>query len=142
MSYHGHFANALGSLERRCKGEPALSPPNRRRTAWAQLVLRVWKVDPELCPRCGVKMLRSRALLERHEWTRLLTHLAIGRYPARPPPAAVPSTAPITYGAVGRRVKSRPNELEAAKAPVPDLPVEPDDISQIPPGWEDWPAAG
>src|ERR1039457_1418911 len=83
-SYHGHFANAFGSLESRRQPEEASrseSPPRPRRTAWARLVLRVWQVDPELCPRCGSKMHRSRALIQRHELVRLLKSLATAPTP-------------------------------------------------------------
>lgn len=140
ISYHGHFANAFGSLENRREREEATNPEaprSPRRAAWARLVLRVWQVDPERCPRCGSKMHRSRALIERHELVRLLKNLAIGSYPVRPPPADVPETAPVTYGAVGRRTRPSPQER------ISDAnPPEHEEVSQIPADWDDWPAAG
>src|SRR5690606_32846448 len=54
VSYHGEFANALGRLERRTP-DPEAGPREAgacRRARWARLVLRVWRVDPEDCPRC------------------------------------------------------------------------------------------
>ena len=90
-----------------------------------------------VCPRCGSKMHRSRALIERHELVRLLKNLAIGSYPVRPPPADVPETAPVTYGAVGRRTRPSPQER------ISDAnPPEHEEVSQIPADWDDWPAAG
>jgi len=139
LSHHGWFASALGRLERRGQPEPEgapTSPPPRRRTPWARLILRVWQVDPEKCPRCGTQMRRSRALLERHELVRLLAHLRLGGYPARPPPAPLPEAPPVTYGAVSRK---RPQPPRAPlQPPRPALEPPGDDANQIPPGWEDW----
>ena len=132
VSYHGHFANALGRLEGRNPAVPAPTGANcPRRAAWARLVLRVWRLDPELCPKCGARMTRSRAIMERCELTRLLRSLSLGAHPIRPPPVPVPEGPPITYGAVGRR-----RQPEQTPRPVAD-----DSDSQIPPDWEDWAGA-
>jgi hypothetical protein len=140
VSYHGHFANALGRLEKRrepAPEEPA-SPERSRRTRWARLVLRTWRSDPELCPSCGKVMTRTRAIMERAELVRLLAHLRLGGHPPRPPPAPVPSTAPVTYGAVGRR-GGAPRPPLVPAAPATPAPAEPEvEDSQVPPGWEDW----
>ena len=80
-----------------------------------------------------------RSSVSLHELVRLLKSLAIGSYPVRPPPAAVPETAPVTYGAVGRRSKLKAITTET---PSDAKPSEPEDISQIPVDWDDWPAAG
>jgi len=81
-------------------------------------------------------MRRSRALLERHELVRLLAHLRLGGYPARPPPAPLPEAPPVTYGAVSRK---RPQPPRAPlQPPRPALEPPGDDANQIPPGWEDW----
>ena len=148
VSYHGHFANALGTLERRSEPKTAKSTslPCPRRAAWSRLVLRVWQVDPELCPRCGSRMQRSRALIVRLELNRLLKSLSIGCYPVRPPPAAVPETAPVTYGSVGKRSKPRPIPSENSAPPdveTESVPLEPEwEVSQVPPdGWDEWAAA-
>lgn len=130
VSYHGQFANALGRLESRATPVPELTAPgSARRTRWARLILRVWQVDPELCPRCGKTMRRSRAILERHELVRLLSNLGLGKPPPRPPPAPVPEGPAVTFGSVGKR-RSQP-------ARPPDRQPDPDDICQIPPGWEE-----
>jgi hypothetical protein len=147
ISYHGHFANALGSLEGRHEPEKttsSASPPCPRRSSWARLVLRVWRVDPELCPRCGLRMQRSKALIERLELARLMRNLAIGSYPTRPPPVPVPETAPVTYGAVGRRrSKPQPPEnLSPSDSGPARATLEPEESSQIPPDWDNWDPAG
>jgi hypothetical protein len=140
LSRHGWFASALGRLEGRTHpdGEPPPAPPGARprRTLWARLIEWVWKVDPERCP-CGAMMRRSRAILERHELTRLLTALHLAGYPRRPPAAPVPEGPPVTYGAVGRR-RSPPPPRPGLQAPHPPLEPLPDEHSQVPPGWEDW----
>ena len=90
-------------------------------------------------------MHRSRALIVRFELNRLLKSLAIGSYPVRPPPAAVPETAPVTYGAVGKRSKPRPPEdlLAPLDVETESVPSEPEwEVSQAPPDWDDWAAAG
>jgi len=91
-------------------------------------------------------MHRSRALIVRLELNRLLKSLAIGCYPVRPPPAAVPETAPVTYGAVGKRSKTRPIPTETSEPPDAEpgsVPSEPEwEVSQVPPKWDDWAAAG
>ena len=48
------------------------------------LILRCWAVDPELCPKCGKEMKRSKALTEQAELQRLLKNLGIGLYPTGP----------------------------------------------------------
>lgn len=83
VSYHGWFANPTGHLSR--KQEPTEKAPNPR-GRWAARVLRVWQVDPELCPHCGKQMSRSRAVLDRLELVKLLKALGRFGYPPRPPP--------------------------------------------------------
>ena len=91
-------------------------------------------------------MHRSKALVVRLELNRLLKSLAIGCYPVRPPPAAVPETAPVTYGAVGKRSKPRPITPENFAPPdleTESVPSEPEwEVSQASPDWDDWAAAG
>ena len=128
----GWFANATGNLKSRCKSPQGAdpTPPKRsRRSRWAQRVLRVWQVDPTLCPRCQRPMTRSKALLDWKELERVLRAIGLLGYPPRPPPVPPPDlvwpeTTPAAAGACDRR--------------GPGIGVDPgDDISQIPPGWED-----
>lgn len=113
VSYHGWFANPTGHLSRR--KEPTGKAPNPNpRGRWAARVLRVWQVDPELCPRCG-RMRRSRAVLERLELVKLLKALGRLGYPPRPPPI-------------------QPEPLEPYISH--DGPA-PDECSQIPEHWDE-----
>ena len=88
VSYAGHFANALSKLKPKPRtesdeGVPA-GPSGGKSSRWAALVLRTWAVDPELCPRCGNTMKRSRPLRDQTELERLLNNLNIGKYPCGP----------------------------------------------------------
>ncbi|MCE7875194.1 hypothetical protein DYH09_33185, partial [bacterium CPR1] len=111
VSYHGWFANPTGHLSR--KKETAERAPNPR-GCWAARVLRVWQVDPELCPRCGKQMSPSRAVLERLELVKLLKALGRFGYPARPPP--------------------RPPDPLEPESLTQD--PSPDESSQVPDSWE------
>jgi len=114
VSYHGWFANPTGHLSRR--KEPTGKAPNPNpRGRWAARVLRVWQVDPELCPRCGKRMRRSRAVLERLELVKLLKALGRFGYPPRPPP-----------------IQPEPQEPYISH----DGPA-PDECSQIPEHWDE-----
>jgi hypothetical protein len=134
VSYHGHFANALGRLESRTPSTDGSAPPaapSPRKFPWAYLILRAWHVAPERCPGCQQVMRRTKTIVERAELLRLLRHLGLGRCPPRPPPAPIPEAPPVTYGAVGR--PARPLPLPPSRTGAAG-----DDISQIPPGWEEW----
>ena len=100
--------------------------PGRKTTRWAALVLRTWAVDPELCPRCGVVMKRSRPLRDQAELQRLLDNLAIGKYPTRPR-----SPPPADF------------DDDFCEEPLADAPTPwPDHSeSQVPAGWDEWDAA-
>ena len=94
---------------------------------WAALILRTWAVDPELCPRSGLAMKRSRPLRDQAELQRLLANLAIGKYPTRPrsPP---PPDSDDGYA------------CEEPPADAPTLWPEHSE-SQVPPDWDKWDAA-
>ena len=126
ITYHGWFANATGNLKSRRKtheGDPT-TPKCPRRSRWAQRVLRVWQTDPTACPRCGLPMTRSRALLKWPELKRVLGAIGLLGYPPRPPPVPPPDLI---------RADADAHPPGASGMDSPDYP----DISQIPPGWED-----
>ena len=56
----------------------------------------------------------------------------------------MPEAAPVTYGAVGKRSKPRLPENSAPPDAEPEnLPLEPEwEVSQVPPDWDEWAAAG
>ena len=76
----GWFANATGNLKSKRQSsiqqEPA-TPKCPRRSCWAQRVLRVWQLDPTLCPKCQQPMVRSKALLEWKELGRVLQAIGL-----------------------------------------------------------------
>ncbi len=114
----GWFANRTGNLKSKrqalVKQESRAAPKCPRRSYWAQRVLRVWQLDPTLCPRCQQPMVRSKALLEWKELRRVLDAIGLLGYPPRPPP--VPPQ-------------------EADDIVNPD--VDSDDVCQIPPDWDE-----
>ena len=122
VSYHGWFANPTGHLSPKPEKQADESAP-KRRGRWAARVLRVWQVDPELCPRCGKLMRRSRAVFERAELLRLLKALGRFGYPARPPPRPPEPLEPeISY--------DEPSPDECSQ-----IPEHWDETSQLPLDW-------
>lgn len=95
VTYAGYYANSTGNLNRNHEpeeeGPETEQPPGLRRwIPWSKLIARAWKVDPELCPKCGQQMKRTRPILERLELERLLKSIGRFGYPSRPPPAPLP----------------------------------------------------
>ena len=69
VTYAGHYANAAGNLKpaeehpEKPQAEDMEKPKNGfRRYPWAELIQRVWNVDPQECPKCGDRMRRCRTL--------------------------------------------------------------------------------
>lgn len=92
VTYAGHYANSTGNLNRNVEstGESEPSEPttaSRRWIPWSRLIARCWNVDPELCPKCGQQMKKTRPILERLALERLLKSIGRFGYPSRPPPA-------------------------------------------------------
>ena len=69
-------------------------PPPRERAAlrrrWANLIRRVYEVDPLVCPRCGSEMRVIAFITEPRVVRRIVDHLRKRDTPARPPPPRVP----------------------------------------------------
>lgn len=105
VTYAGHYANAAGNLK--CKepgGEAESETQTRpkkqagtgfRRYSWAELIHRVWSVDPQECPKCGEMMQRRRTLRgeELQDFLKSINRLG---YPARPKPLALRSP-PVSW---------------------------------------------
>ena len=76
-------------------GQPAVLSPGVRRSRrrWAELIRRIYEVDPLLCPRCGCTM-KIIAFIERGEQApiveKILRHCGLWTDP--PPSRAPPST--------------------------------------------------
>ena len=133
VTYAGHYANAAGNLK--CK-EPGVEAESEtqtrpkkqagtgfRRYSWAELIHRVWNVDPQECPKCGAQMRRCRTL-KGEELQEFLSSINRLGYQGRPPPA--PWKDPNEYPEpFGDRDFSEEGSLQFK-----------DETSQIPPGWE------
>ena len=97
VTYAGHYANAAGNLKSRepeaeAEPETEIQPIKQagtgfRRYSWAELIKRVWNVDPQECPKCGEKMQRQ-ATLKGEELKGFLESINRLGYPARPPPVS------------------------------------------------------
>jgi len=111
VRYYGWYSNKLRGLRRRPAAGVAAAPAvavcedsqataaasasiaaRRRRQRWAELIRRVYEVDPLRCPRCGGQM-RIIAFLEPRDQApaiaRILRHCGLWTDPPPPPaPAA------------------------------------------------------
>ena len=131
VTYAGHYANAAGNLkaevesasETESSEQPTQASTGFKRYSWAELIQRVWNVDPQRCPRCG-DVMRRRRTLKGEELRDFLKSINSVGYPARPPPVSWKD----------------PNE---SHEPFDDRDfVEDgfqqfqDDVSQIPPDWD------
>lgn len=128
VTYAGYYANSTGNLNRTQQPEeesPEIAPGPRRWIPWSTLLARAWRVDPELCPKCGQQMKKTRPILERKELERLLKSIGRFGYPSRPPPAHLP----------GPEVHlEAPTSGGQGNATVVQLNFD-DQINQCPPGW-------
>ena len=67
------------------------APPQRRalRKRWAELVYRIYAVDPLTCPRCGRKMKLLAFIIDPAVIRRILDHLEHKAPPRAPPEPSV-----------------------------------------------------
>ena len=99
MRYYGAYSNrARGQLrkaENRLEGngsgeaeEPVPPPPERAalRRRWANLIRRVYEVDPLVCPRCGSEMRVIGFITEHSVINRILDHIRRRDTASRAPP--------------------------------------------------------
>jgi hypothetical protein len=71
-----------------------MSPePAARRRSWAELIRRVYEVDPLICPKCGGEMRVVAFITEAPVIERILDHLARRHRASRAPPPAPPAAA-------------------------------------------------
>jgi hypothetical protein len=73
------------------------TPPERAalRRRWANLIRRVYEVDPLVCPRCGAEMRVIGFITESSVIKRILGHLRKRDRVSRPPPPLQPAVASI-----------------------------------------------
>jgi hypothetical protein len=106
VRYYGAYSNrARGErrkvenrLEVRCSGEveeAVLPSPERAalRRRWANLIRRVYEVDPLVCSRCGAEMRVIAFITEPKVIRRIVDHLRQRERSARPPPRRGPPVA-------------------------------------------------
>ena len=103
VRYHGFYSSvARGERRRRQAAEHhpetadarAAPPPDTAaaRKRWADLLRRVYEVDPLVCPRCAGTMRVVGFITQPHAITRILDHLRGTQRPRpRPPPVHTPS---------------------------------------------------
>ena len=90
VRYHGIFANR--SRDRFHLPPPPASPqapeppaPKKRRTPWAQLLMRVFSIDALRCPRCSAAMIVLAFITDPAVVRKILEHLGL---PSADPPRA------------------------------------------------------
>ena len=108
VRYYGAYSNRARGQRRKAKGqlegngsgeaeEPAPPPPERAalRRRWANLIRRVYEVDPLVCPRCGAEMRIIGFITEPSLVRRILDHIRKRNRSSRPPPHPQPAVAHI-----------------------------------------------
>jgi len=92
IRYYGLYSNAHRGKIR--KAASALSPPSIieeepnyvSSKSWAEMIRKVYEVDPLCCPSCGGQM-RIISFIEDHKVIdRIIRHLELSFQAARPPP--------------------------------------------------------
>jgi hypothetical protein len=108
VRYYGAYSNRARGQRRKAEGrlegngsgeagEPVLSSPERAalRRRWANLIRRVYEVDPLVCPRCGAEMRVIGFITEPSLLKRILDHIRKRDRVSRPPPHPQPAVAHI-----------------------------------------------
>ena len=106
VRYYGAYSNRARGQRRRAEGqlegnssgeaeEPVPPPPERAalRRRWANLIRRVYEVDPLVCPRCGAEMRVIAFITEPGVIRRIADHLRKRERGSRPPPRRGPPVA-------------------------------------------------
>jgi hypothetical protein len=99
VRYYGAYSNRARGQRRKAEGrlegngsgeaaEPIPPPPERAalRRRWANLIRRVYEVDPLVCPRCGAEMRIIGFITEPKVITRILDHIRKRDTASRAPP--------------------------------------------------------
>jgi ribosomal protein S27E len=95
VRYYGLYANAHRGKVRKASGIPAvlgmieeeLRPVASK--GWAEMIRKVYEVDPLICPRCGGRMKIVAFLTEHAVVDRIIRHLELTFAAEKPPPAYV-----------------------------------------------------
>ena len=106
VRYYGAYSNRARGQRRKAQAELGACPwsemsqeavpasPERAalRRRWANLIRRVYEVDPLVCPRCGSEMRVVSFITDPPVVRRIVDHLRKRHRPARPPPPRVVQT--------------------------------------------------
>ena len=98
VRYYGHYSNAargkcrkagqVAETDSSAAPEPTPSEVSSLRRRWAELIRRVYEVDPLVCPRCGSEMMVVGFITEPRVIRRILDHLKKRSHSKRGPPAS------------------------------------------------------
>jgi ribosomal protein S27E len=95
VRYYGLYANAHRGKVRKTSGVPVAlgmieeEPPRVPSKGWAEMIRKVYEVDPLRCPRCGGRMKVIAFLTEYAVVDRIIRHLKLTFAAERPPPSHV-----------------------------------------------------
>ena len=108
VRYYGAYSNRSRGQRRKAQAqlqgrglaeveEPVPPSPERAalRRRWANLIRRVYEVDPLVCPRCGAEMRVIGFITEPKVIKRILDHIRKRDRVSRPPPHPQPAVAHI-----------------------------------------------
>jgi hypothetical protein len=109
VRYYGAYSNRARGQRRKAEEklethdssvashEPLPTPPERAalRRRWANLIRRVYEVDPLVCPRCGAEMRIIAFITKPRVIKRILDHIRSRDRPSRSPPHPQPAVAHI-----------------------------------------------
>ena len=106
VRYYGAYSNRARGQRRKAEAhldachsggtsQKTPTPPERAalRRRWANLIRRVYEVDPLVCPRCGAEMRVIGFVTDPTVVRRIVDHYRKRDKPARPPPPRVLQTA-------------------------------------------------
>ncbi len=92
IRYYGLYSNAHRGKKRKAEVDPSHPPiideketyvPSK---GWAEMIRKVYEIDPLLCPKCGGRM-SIIAFIEDHAVIdRIINHLKLTFFAERPPP--------------------------------------------------------
>jgi ribosomal protein S27E len=93
VRYYGLYANAHRGKVRKAKRVPVVlgmieeELPRLPSKGWAEMIRKVYEVDPMICPRCGGRMKVVAFLTEHAVVDRIIRHLELTFVAEKPPPA-------------------------------------------------------